>query len=165
MLSLCITQHTSQTWSWQWPQAAGSEQPEPRWIRSTGVIRQKTSVCLRHPPKPGEKSIWTAVLYCGSDAVHHIYRTTVPVGSPCVWAQAALCSLAAGTRSRLSAGSDKHSPNHCHPYDPACSGGSCRSPGPSRPRRKTHKHTLKKRSYYSLQSVSQYASLKEETDC
>lgn len=96
-----------------------------------------------HQSLERREAIRTFLLYCNSYAVYHICRT-VPVGSPCEWAQAALRSLAAGTRSRWSGVSDKHSPSHCHPCGPACSGDSCRSPGPSTPWEKTHTY-IKKR--------------------
>lgn len=62
---------------------------------------------------------------------------TQPAGCSCDLAQAGLRSPAAGTRSRWSEGSDKRSPSHCRPYDPAYSGDSCKSPGPNTPATQT----------------------------
>lgn len=71
-----------------------------------------------------------------------IFTEPLPSECPCEWAQAALRSLAAETRSKWSGGSGKRSPSHCHSYGPACSGDSYRSLGPSTPEKHTKRQIM-----------------------
>ncbi len=127
------------TWS-SWFRTAWTSMDPIHWRDPTKeACLSPTSTKAWRGEKPLKAASWTFQLSFQNWEGFHIYSTTtIPAGSPCEWAQVVLCSPAAGTRSRWSAGSDKHNPNHCHPCGPACSGDSCRSPGPSTPWEKTN---------------------------